>query len=241
MPKPPKAYLSWSSGKDAAFALHEVRRLGLANVVGVLTTINEASGRVQSHGVRQELLDRQIDALGLPAIKVMLPNPCPNAVYEARMEEAFGKLRSESVGHIVYGDLFLEDIRAYREKQLSGTGLEPLFPVWAIPTATLARQMIASGIRAKLTCVDSAQIDPQFAGREFDARLLSDLPSSADPCGENGEFHTCVYAGPMFQQPLALEPGEVVTREPFVWRDLQLVAEAAIGGQTRGLTPGLTP
>jgi len=138
MPKPPKAYLSWSSGKDAAFALHEVRRLGLADVVGVLTTTNEATGRVQSHGVRHELLDRQVEALELPAVKVMLPNPCPNAVYETRMDEALGRLRSEGIRHVIYGDLFLEDIRAYREKQMAAAGMQALFPLWGRDTRDLA-------------------------------------------------------------------------------------------------------
>jgi uncharacterized protein (TIGR00290 family) len=220
MPKPPKAYLSWSSGKDAAFALHEVRRLGLANVVGVLTTINEANGRVQSHGVRHELLDRQIEALGLPAVKVMLPSPCPNAVYEARMEEAFGKLRSESVGHIVYGDLFLEDIRAYRERQMAAAGMEALFPLWGRDTRDLAGAMIASGLQARVACVDTRKLDRSLAGRSFDEGFLRDLPPGIDPCGENGEFHTVVTAGPIFAAPIVTSVGEIEERDGFAFADI---------------------
>jgi diphthamide synthase (EF-2-diphthine--ammonia ligase) len=142
---------------------------------------------------------------------------------------------------VAFGDLFLEDVRRYRVERLAGTGLEPLFPVWGIPTDSLAREMVGSGLRARVACVDTRVLDASFVGREFDRNLLEELPSGIDPCGENGEFHTCVYAGPMFQEPLALEPGEVVTREPFVWRDLQLMAEPAIWGLTRGQTPGQTP
>jgi uncharacterized protein (TIGR00290 family) len=220
MPKPPKAYLSWSSGKDAAFALHEVRRLGLADVVGVLTTINEATGRVQSHGVREELLDRQIEGLELPAVKVMLPSPCPNAVYEARMEEAFGKLRSESVGHIVYGDLFLEDIRAYRERQMAAAGMEALFPLWGRDTRELARAMIASGLQARAACVDTRKLDRSLAGRSFDEGFLRDLPPAIDPCGENGEFHTVVTAGPIFAAPIVTSVGEIEERDGFAFADI---------------------
>ncbi|MDN5927425.1 MAG: adenine nucleotide alpha hydrolase [Hyphomicrobiales bacterium] len=220
MPKPPKAFLSWSSGKDAAFALHEVRRLGLADVVGVLTTINEETGRVQSHGVREELLDRQIEALGLPAVKVMLPSPCPNADYEARMEEAFGKLRSGGVGHIVYGDLFLENIRAYREKQMEAAGMEPLFPLWGRATGELADAMIASGLEAHTVCVDTRRLDRSFAGRDFDEAFLRNLPAGVDPCGENGEFHTIVTAGPIFAAPIATSIGEIEERDGFAFADI---------------------
>ena len=220
MPKPPKAFLSWSSGKDAAFALHEVRRLGLADVVGVLTTINEATGRVQSHGVRQELLDRQIEALGLPVVKVMLPSPCPNAAYEARMEEAFGKLKSEGVGHIVYGDLFLEDIRAYRDRQMAAAGMIALFPLWGRDTRELAGAMIASELEARIACVDTRRLDRSFAGRNFDDGFLRDLPSGVDPCGENGEFHTVVTAGPIFAAPIATSVGEIEERDGSAFADI---------------------
>jgi uncharacterized protein (TIGR00290 family) len=220
MPERPKAFLSWSSGKDAAFALAEVRRLGLADVVGLLTTINEGTGRVQSHGVRLELLDRQVEALGLPAIKVMLPNPCPNALYEARMEEAFGKLWSKGIRHIIYGDLFLEDIRAYRERQMEAAGMDALFPLWGRDTRELAHAMIASGLEARAACIDTRKLDRSFAGRSFDEALLRDLPASIDPCGENGEFHTVVTAGPIFAAPIATSVGEIEERDGFAFADI---------------------
>jgi uncharacterized protein (TIGR00290 family) len=220
MPERPKAFLSWSSGKDAAFALLEARRLGLADIVGVLTAINEAADRVQMHGVRHALLDRQIDALGLPAIKVMLPSPCPNAIYEARMEEAFGRLGAEDVRHIVYGDLFLEDIRAYRLKQMERAGMQAIFPLWGRDTGELAREMIASGLEARVACIDTKKLDPSFAGRAFDVRFLRDLPAGIDPCGENGEFHTVVTAGPIFAAPIATSVGEIVERDSFAYADV---------------------
>jgi len=215
-----RTLLSWSSGKDSAWALHLLRKMHEYEVVGLLTTFNESADRVAMHGVRRSLVRAQAEAANLPLWEVELPWPCSNEQYERAMKSACERALQNGVQCVAFGDLFLSDIRAYREKQLSGTGLEPLFPVWAIPTATLARQMIASGIRAKLTCVDSAQIDPQFAGREFDARLLSDLPSSADPCGVNGEFHSFVYAGPMFSEPIYIESGEVVQRDQFFYADL---------------------
>jgi len=216
----PKAFLSWSSGKDAAFALYEARRLGLADIAGVLTTINEGTGRVQSHGVRHELLDRQIEALGLPVIKVMLPSPCPNAVYEARMAEAFDKLKAEGVRHVVYGDLFLEDIRAYREKQMEAADMEALFSLWDRNTGELAGAMIASGLEARVACVDTRRLDRSFAGRSFDEAFLSDLPAGVDPCGENGEFHTVVTAGPIFAAPIATSVGEIEERDGFAFADI---------------------
>ena len=220
MPDRPKAFLSWSSGKDAAFALYEMRRLGLADVVGVLTTINEATGRVQSHGVRHELLDRQVEALELPAVKVMLPNPCPNAVYEARMEEAFGRPRSEGIRHVIYGDLFLEDIRAYREKQMAAAGMQALFPLWGRDTRDLAGAMIASGLQARVACVETRRLDRSFAGRSFDHGFLRDLPAGVDPCGENGEFHTVVTAGPIFAAPIVTSIGEIEERDGFAFADI---------------------
>jgi uncharacterized protein (TIGR00290 family) len=215
----PRAVVSWSSGKDSAFALHEARRQGLADVVGVLTTLNEAYERVAMHGVRDSLLDRQIAALGVPALKVLLPNPCSNEVYEARMRAACAELTALGVTHVVFGDLFLEDIRAYREQQLAQAGLTGIFPLWRRDTAQLARAMIEAGVVAHLVCVDPKKLSKEFAGRRFDAQLLQDLPAGVDPCGENGEFHTVVTAGPMFSAPIPVRLGPVVERDGFVFAD----------------------
>ena len=220
MSRPPKAYISWSSGKDSAYALHEARSLGLAEVVGAITTISEAYDRVAMHGVRASLLDRQMAALGIPSVRVMLPSPCSNEIYEARFGEACERLKAEGVRHIVFGDLYLEDIRAYRERQLAALGMRGIFPLWRRDTPSLARAMIASGLTAYLTCVDPRRLDPSFAGREFDDRLLEDLPPGVDPCGENGEFHTVVSAGPMFAAPIAVRVGEIVERDGFVFADV---------------------
>jgi uncharacterized protein (TIGR00290 family) len=220
MPKPPKAFLSWSTGKDAANALAEIRRLELADVVGILTTINEATGRVQMHGVRTALLDRQIEALGLPAVRVMLPNPCPNEVYEERIRETLDRLKDDGVRHIVYGDLFLEDIRAYRLRQMEKAGMEAIFPLWGRDTAELAEAMIESGLGARLVCVDTRRLDRSFAGRSFDPGLLRDLPGGVDHCGENGEFHTVVTAGPIFAAPIATSVGEIIERDGFAFADV---------------------
>src|SRR5688572_8404687 len=218
-----KILLSWSSGKDSAWALHVLNQLYPGSVHGLLTTINEAVDRVAMHAVRHEVLEAQAHAAGLPLIVVPIPHPCPNEIYEEQMRSAVAAAVDDGFTHVAFGDLFLEDVRRYRVDRLAGTGLEPLFPVWGIPTGQLAEEMIAGGLRARLACVDTRILDGSFVGREFDRGLLADLPASVDPCGENGEFHTCVYAGPMFREPLVLEPGEVVTREPFTWRDLQLV------------------
>ena len=217
---PPKAYVSWSSGKDSAFALYEAQRSGVADVVGVLTTVNEAYGRVAMHGVRDDVLDRQIAALGLPALKVMLPNPCPNEIYQERMAQACARIKEQGVRHIVFGDLFLEDIRAYREQQLAAVGMTGIFPLWQRDTAVLARAMIDSGMVAHLVCVDPRRLGHEFAGRRFDRRLLDELPRQVDPCGENGEFHTLVSAGPMFAEPIEVRLGEIVERDGFVFADV---------------------
>jgi uncharacterized protein (TIGR00290 family) len=217
---PPQAFMSWSSGKDSAFALYEAQRLGLADIVGVLTTVNEVYDRVAMHGVRHALLDRQIKALGLPAMKIMLPSPCSNEVYEARMAEACAALKARGIDHMVFGDLYLEDIRAYREEKLAGAGMKGIFPLWQRPTRALAHEMIASGLVAHLVCVDPKKLGPSFAGRRFDHALLRDLPESVDPCGENGEFHTVVSAGPMFARPIAVSIGEIVERDGFVFADV---------------------
>src|SRR6201984_2060397 len=221
--RPPKAFISWSSGKDSAYALHEARTRNLAQVVGTITTLSEAYDRVAMHGVRSSLLDRQIAALGLPSQRVLLPSPCPNEVYEARFGEACERIKRQGVRHIVFGDLFLEDIRAYRERQLAALGMSAIFPLWRRDTAELARAIVASGLVAHLTCIDPKRLDRSFAGRRFDARLLDELPRDVDPCGENGEFHTVVSAGPMLTAPIAVRVGEVVERDGFVFADVLAV------------------
>jgi uncharacterized protein (TIGR00290 family) len=216
----PKAFISWSSGKDAAFALVEARRLGLAEIAGVLTTLTSAYDRVAMHGVRHSLLDRQIAALGLPATKVMIPSPCSNEVYEARMAEACAGIKAQGIHHIIFGDLFLEDIRAYREEKLKAVGITPLFPLWKRDTRSLAYDMIAAGMEAHLVCVDPKRLDRSFSGRKFDGALLQDLPPDVDPCGENGEFHTVVSAGPMFPAPIPVSAGATVDRDGFAFTDV---------------------
>ncbi len=218
--KLPKAYVSWSSGKDCAFALCEARRLGLADIVGVLTTLNEVYDRVAMHGVRHALLRRQIAALGLSALEIPLPSPCSNEIYEERMAAACEGLKAQGIRHVVFGDLFLEDIRAYREANLARAGMEAIFPLWQRPTRRLAEEMLAAGIESWIVCVDPRKLDARFAGRRWDRALLAELPVEVDPCGENGEFHTCVTAGPMFRAPIAVRGGEVVEREGFVFADL---------------------
>jgi len=219
-----KILLSWSSGKDSAWALHVLNQQYPGAVGSLLTTVNEAVDRVAMHAVRREVLEAQARATGLPLVVVPIPHPCSNEVYEAQMRTAVTAAVEAGFTHVAFGDLFLAGVRRYREERLAGTGLTPLFPVWGVPTDRLARQMIAHGLRARLACVDTRVLDASFVGRDFDRALLEELPPGIDPCGENGEFHTCVYAGPMFREPLRLEPGETVTREPFVWRDLVPVA-----------------
>lgn len=218
-----KALISWSSGKDSAFALHEIRRAGEFDVVGALTTVTEAFDRVSIHGVRQEILQAQCQAAGLPLRVVPIPYPCPNVIYEARMAEAVARAVSQGITHIVFGDLFLAEIRAYRERKLAGTGLTPVFPLWERPTLPLAHAMIESGIEAYLATVDLKKLPAEFAGRKFDLRLLADLPDGVDPCGENGEFHTCVVAGPIFSRALAVAAGERVQRDGYGYCDLIMV------------------
>jgi uncharacterized protein (TIGR00290 family) len=212
--------LSWSSGKDSAWSLHLLRQDPNVEVVALVTTLNEKFDRVAMHAVRRELLELQAESVGVPLWTVPLPWPCSNEEYEARMRDLCARAISEGVEAMAFGDLFLTDIRAYREKQLSGTGLQPLFPVWQIPTAELARTMVASGLRAKITCVDPKVLAPEFAGRDFDAQLLADLPPGIDPCGENGEFHSFVYDGPGFRQPLAVTVVETLERDGFVFADV---------------------
>ncbi|RZN33096.1 adenine nucleotide alpha hydrolase [Bradyrhizobium sp. Leo121] len=215
-----KALISWSSGKDSAFALHEVMQTGELEVVGALTTVTETLERVAIHGVRQQILCAQCEAAGLPQRIVPIPYPCPNDVYEARMGEAVAQAVAEGITHMIFGDLFLADIRAYREQKLVGTGITPIFPLWQRPTPALAQVMIASGLEAYLATVDLKRVPAEFAGRRFDAQLLADLPDGVDPCGENGEFHTCVVAGPMFSHRIAVSAGERVERDGYAYCDL---------------------
>ena len=222
-----RALISWSSGKDCAFALHHVRQNGGLDVVGALTTVTETFGRVSIHGVRDEILRAQLEAAGLPSRIVPIPYPCPNEVYEARMAEAVASAKREGITHIVFGDLFLEDIRAYRIEKMKGTGITPVFPLWRKPTAQLARDMIASGLEAYVVTVDLAKLPASLVGRRFDESLLADLPESVDPCGENGEFHTCVVDGPMFSHPLPVMAGEHVIRDGFAYSDLVLDSVSA--------------
>jgi uncharacterized protein (TIGR00290 family) len=216
-----RVLLSWSSGKDSAWALHILRRQPGIELVGLLTTLNSHFQRVAMHGTRRSVLEAQAAAAQLPLWTIPLPWPCSNEIYEERMTEACVRAISENVEAIAFGDLFLEDVRIYRETQLKPTGLEPLFPLWQIPTADLARDMIAAGLRAKLACVDTKQLPASFAGREFDAEFLRELPPEIDPCGERGEFHTCVYDGPMFASPINLDAGEIVQRDGFVYADFK--------------------
>jgi uncharacterized protein (TIGR00290 family) len=216
----PKAVMSWSSGKDSAFALHEARLSGEVEIVGLLTTVTSAFGRVSMHGVREALLDRQAEALGLACWKVPIPSPCPNEVYEREMGRVLAEAGRLGVDRVVFGDLFLEDLRRYRETKLREIGMSAVFPLWMRDTALLARQMIASGLEATITCIDPRKLDRSFAGRSFDADLLEALPEDIDPCGENGEFHTFASAGPMFTGPIHIAVGEVVERDGFVFADL---------------------
>jgi uncharacterized protein (TIGR00290 family) len=216
----PRAFISWSSGKDSAFALLEARRLGLAEIVGVLTTVNELHDRVSMHGVRNTLLDLQIAALGLPCLKVPLPSPCSNQDYEIRMNSAVERIKAQGVRHVVFGDLFLEDVRAYREERLAAAGMAGIFPLWRRDTCSLAGKMIDFGFIAHLVVIDPRKLDRGFAGCRFDRDLLSALPADVDPCGENGEFHTFVSSGPIFSSRIAVTAGEIVERDGFVFADL---------------------
>ena len=216
-----KVLLSWSSGKDSAWALHVLRQEG-RHVAGLLTTMNEEADRVAMHGVRRSIAQAQANAAGLPLILVPLPNPCSNEIYESRMTAAVRAAVADAYTHVAFGDLFLEDIRKYREDRLAGTGLNPLFPLWNRPTDVLAVEMIDAGVDARLTCVDQRVLPKQLAGRHFDRELLATLPPGTDPCGERGEFHTCVLSGPMFTRRIEADPGEIVERGDFVFADLVL-------------------
>jgi len=216
----PKALIAWSSGKDSAWALHEARRAGDCEIVGALTTVTETFGRVSMHGVREELLMAQLASAGLSPTVVRIPYPCPNEVYEARMAAALADAKANGVTQVIFGDLFLEDVRRYREEKLASTGIAPVFPLWQRPTDALAREMIDAGVETYLACVDLKQLSKTFAGRRFDHALLEELPVSADPCGEKGEFHSCVVAGPMLLRRIPVTVGDVVEREGFAFADL---------------------
>jgi diphthamide synthase (EF-2-diphthine--ammonia ligase) len=202
--------------------LHVLRAEGIGEPGALLTSLNEAARRVAMHAVRTEVLQAQADAAGLPLMTVNIPYPCPNDVYEARMSAAIADARADGFTHVAFGDLFLKDVRSYREDRMKGTGLTPIFPLWLRPTDTLARHMLEGGLEAYLTCVDPRVVPASLAGRRFDARLLSDLPPGTDPCGERGEFHTCTVAGPMFKKRVEVSVGETVQRDGFVFTDLEL-------------------
>jgi len=219
-PRVRRVLLSWSSGKDSAWALHLLRKNPECRLEALFTTFNSAADRVAMHAVRRALVDEQARAVGLPLWQVELSWPCSNLQYEEIMQGVWRRAAAEGITDVAFGDLFLEDIRAYRERQLEGTGLKPLFPVWKIPTWQLAADMIAAGIRAKITCVDGSKLDRSFAGREFGREFVESLPASADPCGENGEFHTFVYEAPAFAHPIAVETGEIVERDGFIFADV---------------------
>ena len=221
-----KVLLSWSSGKDSAWTLHALRHAGEYEVAGLLTTYNEAYDRVAMHAVRRELVEAQAKTAGVPLWWVPLPWPCSNEEYQRRMREVCRRAESQGIAGIAFGDLFLRDIRRYREYQLRQTSLFPLFPLWGRPTRELAAEMVMSGLRARLTCIDPAKLDRRFAGREF-SEALAELPAGVDPCGENGEFHTFAYDGPMFRTAIEFSPGEVVERDGFVFADLMPAQERA--------------
>jgi uncharacterized protein (TIGR00290 family) len=215
-----KIILSWSSGKDSAWALHVLRQQAQYEIAGLMTTFNAAFDRVAMHSTRRALVEMQAKAAGLPLMAAPIPWPCSNADYESAMKRVCDQALGQGITAIAFGDLFLTDVRAYRERQLKDTGLEPLFPIWEIPTQALAQEMISAGLRAKLVCVDPKQISSSFVGRDFDQSFLHDLPTGADSCGENGEFHSFVYAGPMFSHEIAIVTGEKVERDGFWFCDV---------------------
>jgi len=224
----PRALISWSSGKDSAWALHQIHSGGALDVVGVLTTITQPYGRVSMHGVREAVLLQQVERIGLPLFPVYLPAPCSNETYQARMTDVLATCREQDITHVIFGDLFLEDVRAYREAQMQAVGMTPVFPLWRRDTAQLAREMLAQGMEATITVVDPKRLESAFVGRSYNAAFLDDLPDSVDPCGERGEFHTVVTGGPVFGSSIPVDVGEVVEREGFVFADVVLRAECGV-------------
>jgi uncharacterized protein (TIGR00290 family) len=223
MPEP--ILFCWSGGKDSAMALHALQQQDEYRAVALLTTVTETYERISMHGVRRELLERQAQSIGLPLEEVRIPPQCVNPIYESRMEAALRKYLSQGVRKVAFGDIFLEDLRAYRENNLARIGMTALFPIWKRDTRELARHFLGNGFRARTACVDPKILAPSFAGRELDESFFADLPEQADPCGENGEFHTFVFAGPIFQQPIPVRAGEIVQRDGFVFCDLLLAEE----------------
>lgn len=218
MTKP--VFLSWSSGKDSAWTLHTLQQDPDYEVVALVTTVNEKYKRVAMHGVREQILQQQADAAGLPLHTLNIPSPCSNTEYEAVMQDFLKVMQENKAEYMAFGDLYLEDIRQYREKQLENTGITPVFPLWQKPTLPLAKEMIDGGLEATITCIDPRKLPADFAGRRFDHDFINNLPDDVDPCGENGEFHSCVHNGPMFRNPIALSGGEVVERDNFIFADL---------------------
>lgn len=226
---PPRAWMSWSSGKDSAFALHVARAERGVDIRGLLTTVNAAADRVAMHAVRRNLLEAQAERLGLPLHVIEIPSPCPNDIYEERMASAMVAAREADIAAMVFGDLFLEDVRAYRERNLAAIGITPVFPLWGRRTDLLARDMLAAGVRAVLTCVDPSVLPAEFSGRSFDQSLLAELPDGVDPCGERGEFHTFAWDAPGFSSPIEIELGEIVCRDGFVFHDVLATNRPAFG------------
>jgi uncharacterized protein (TIGR00290 family) len=224
VPDKEKAAIAWSTGKDAAWALHVARAAGRLDVVAALTTVTDADDRVTMHGVRAALLDEQVAAAGLPVVKVRIPTPCPNETYDALMGDAVHALAATGVTTVVFGDLFLQDVRAYREARLAAAGLSAVFPLWGRDTSLLAREMLGAGLRAVVTCVDPRAVDRSVAGKVLDTALLDALPAGVDRCGENGELHTFAFSGPMFAHDIRYDLGEVVERDGFVFADLRPAA-----------------
>ncbi len=215
-----KTLLSWSSGKDSAWALHVLRQRGDIEIAGLFCTVNQAFARVAMHAVRVELLQQQAVHVGLPVRLIPIPYPCPDAEYEAIMGAFVNEAKQQGVECFAFGDLFLEDVRRYREAKLAETGITPLFPLWGIPTGELSREMVNQGLRARITCIDPKRLTPDLAGAEYDKSFLDRIPANVDPCGENGEFHTFAYDGPMFKKALSIVAGETVSRDGFIFTDL---------------------